>query len=347
MRNLFEKVIALGKFARSRTFAVGLLSAVLAFTVYTVSMKTHAVYIRDGEQVLLKFTMQQDPQEILEENGIATIAADVVDFSGFDSRRMGEIEIKRAFPVTVTADGETKTVMLPEGTVADAIAEAQVHLDEDDEVNLDKAKELRAGDDIRVSRVEYVTSVEEEAISYDVAQEKTDSLIAGSTKVLQKGQDGVRQLTWRTKVVDGVAQAPELVSEEVASEPVEERVLVGTKNTVSKLDFGYTIENNVPVGYTRVISGAKATGYSAKAGAGTASGRRAMVGHVAVNPNVIPYGTKLYITSADGRFVYGYAIAADTGTALMDGRVDVDLFYDSYAASCRNGVKTVNIYILN
>ena len=64
MRNLFEKVIALGKFARSRTFAVGLLSAVLAFTVYTVSMKTHAVYIRDGEQVLLKFTMQQDPQEI-------------------------------------------------------------------------------------------------------------------------------------------------------------------------------------------------------------------------------------------------------------------------------------------
>lgn len=347
MRNLFEKVIALGKFARSRTFAVGLLSAVLAFTVYTVSMKTHAVYIRDGEQVLLKFTMQQNPQDILEENGIATIAADVVDFSGFDSRRMGEIEIKRAFPVTVTADGETRTVMLPEGTVADAIAEAQVHLDEDDEVNLDKAKELRAGDNIQVSRVEYVTSVEEEAIAYDVSQEKTDSMIAGSTKVLQKGREGVRQLTWRTKVVDGVAQAPELVSEAVRSEPVEEKVLVGTKNTVSKLDFGYTIENNVPVGYTRVITGAKATGYSAKAGAGTASGRRAMVGHVAVNPNVIPYGTKLYITSADGRFIYGYAIAADTGTALMDGRVDVDLFYDSYAASCRNGVKTVNIYILN
>ena len=347
MRNLFEKVIALGKFARSRTFAVGLLSAVLAFTVYTVSMKTHAVYIRDGDQVLLKFTMQQNPQEILEENGIATIAADVVDFSGFDSRRMGEIKIKRAFPVTVTADGETKTVMLPEGTVADAIAEAQVQLDEDDEVNLDKAKALRAGDNIQVSRVEYITSIEEEAISYNVSQEKTDSLIAGSTKVLQKGQEGVRQLTYRTKVVDGVAQAPELISEEVASEPVEERVLVGTKNTVSKLDFGYTIENNVPVGYTRVISGAKATGYSAREGAGTASGRRAMVGHVAVNPNVIPYGTKLYITSADGRFVYGYAIAADTGTALMDGRVDVDLFYDSYAASCRNGVKTVNIYILN
>ena len=42
----------------------------------------------------------------------------------------------------------------------------------------------------------------------------------------------------------------------------------------------------------------------------TATGAPAAVGRVAVNPNVIPYGTKLYIASPDGSIVYGYAIAS-------------------------------------
>ena len=62
---------------------------------------------------------------------------------------------------------------------------------------------------------------------------------------------------------------------------------------------------------------ATAVAYSARPGAGTASGRKAIPGHIAVNPNVIPYGTKLYITTPDNKVVYGYAVAADTGTALV------------------------------
>ena len=41
---------------------------------------------------------------------------------------------------------------------------------------------------------------------------------------------------------------------------------------------------------------------------------------MAVDPDVIPYGTKLYITSTDGKFVYGYAVATDTGIAVQKGR---------------------------
>ncbi len=62
---------------------------------------------------------------------------------------------------------------------------------------------------------------------------------------------------------------------------------------------------------------------------------------------MIPYGTHLYITSADGKHVYGYAIAADTGTALRDGIIDVDLFFNTYEGSCRWGKKKVNIYVLD
>ena len=129
--------------------------------------------------------------------------------------------------------------------------------------------------------------------------------------------------------------------------PQTQEVLQGATGVpVSPLDFGYTIRNGVPTHYESVIKNATATGYTARAGAGTASGRRAGVGYVAVNPEVIPYGTKLYITSPDNKFVYGYAVAADTGTGLMEGIVDVDLFYSTYYESCLNGLRTVNIHIL-
>ena len=70
-------------------------------------------------------------------------------------------------------------------------------------------------------------------------------------------------------------------------------------------------------------------------------------GTVAVDPDVIPYGTLLYITSTDGRFVYGYAIATDTGIAVQKGEILVDLFYETYAESVINGAIQVNVYVVN
>ena len=44
--------------------------------------------------------------------------------------------------------------------------------------------------------------------------------------------------------------------------------------------------------------------------------------------------------------MYGYAIASDTGYAMMDGRSFIDLFYETYRESQLNGAKTVNVYVL-
>jgi len=70
------------------------------------------------------------------------------------------------------------------------------------------------------------------------------------------------------------------------------------------------------------------------------------VGIVAVDPSVIPLGTKLYIASPDGSIVYGYAVAGDTGGAAYNGDVVVDLFYDTYEECIQFGRRTMNIYIL-
>ena len=66
------------------------------------------------------------------------------------------------------------------------------------------------------------------------------------------------------------------------------------------------------------------------------------VGTVAVDKNVIPLGTKMYIVAADGSVVYGTAVAADTG---VRGNI-VDLYYDTYQQCINFGRRTCNVYIL-
>ena len=77
----------------------------------------------------------------------------------------------------------------------------------------------------------------------------------------------------------------------------------------------------------------------------TASGARAKRGTVAVDPRVIPLGTKLYIKSVTpGMPDYGFAIAQDTGGAIKGMRVD--LFMDTVWECMQFGRRPVMVYIL-
>jgi len=70
----------------------------------------------------------------------------------------------------------------------------------------------------------------------------------------------------------------------------------------------------------------------------TATGTQARYGVLAVDPNVIPYGTRVYIPG------YGYAVAEDCGGAIKGNRVDV--CYETKQEARNWGVKNVTIYIL-
>jgi 3D (Asp-Asp-Asp) domain-containing protein len=72
----------------------------------------------------------------------------------------------------------------------------------------------------------------------------------------------------------------------------------------------------------------------------------AIPGHVAVDPRQFPYGTRLYIMS--GNYVYGYAVAADTGGFVYNGSgVTVDLFFGSNAEAKHFGRRPVDIYVVS
>ena len=103
--------------------------------------------------------------------------------------------------------------------------------------------------------------------------------------------------------------------------------------------------NGVPVDYAYCIT-AKATAYTADTI--TSTGTRPIQGSVAVDPRKIPYGTKMWITSADGRYVYGLAEAEDTGGFIyLSNGPAVDLYMYSEQDCDDWGWRTANIYILN
>lgn len=103
-------------------------------------------------------------------------------------------------------------------------------------------------------------------------------------------------------------------------------------------------ENGVPTEYVNVLSG-KACAYTASPDALMSTGKTVFQGYVAVDPDVIPYGSELYIVAEDGE-VYGYAIAADTGYSVRAGHIIVDLFMNEYDDCIQWGNKMVNIYVL-
>ena len=76
----------------------------------------------------------------------------------------------------------------------------------------------------------------------------------------------------------------------------------------------------------------------------TATGTRAKVGTIAVDPRVIPLGTKVYVEGLYGAKNYGYATAEDTGGAIK-GKI-IDLYFDTHRETINWGRQQVKVYIL-
>ena len=163
--------------------------------------------------------------------------------------------------------------------------------------------------------------------------------------------------------LDGIFEARRIEEEKKAAEEAEaarraaQRVYSTNYNVVGMNTSGIPMsqkvpsvpieldENGVPVHYAYCIQG-HATAYYGDTI--TATGTVPVQGTVAVDPRVIPYGTRLYITSADGRYVYGYAVAEDTGGFIyFRNGATVDLFMHSYDDCCEWGWRMANIYVLN
>ena len=241
--------------------------------------------------------------------------------------------------IKLTTNGTEMTVKAPEGTVENALNILGYEITDDDILNVDKNAQIEDDMKITLKKVTYVDEKSTEKISYKTVEKDSDDIMTGESEVSQKGVDGEKEVTKRCKYIDGKYDSTKVIDEKVTKEPVDKIVLNGTKRGTT------TDSSGAPVSYSYMVSGS-GTAYTAAPGALTATGVPVYEGGVAVNPAIIPYGSKLYIEAADGSHVYGYATAVDTGGALMDGSAIVDLFYFSYDDCVSFGRRDVNVYVL-
>lgn len=324
--------------------------AALGLAILFTSQSLHFVVVSDthGGSVRI-LTASTDVEDLLEQSDTPALGEhDQVVWSQIADGEL--MQVLRAYTVEVTADGQTQQVITTGATAAQLLDQLGITYDENDRLTPAADEVVTEGNNLTLQRVEYVDYTEDVVVPSE-QQEIPTSLLYRSqdeTLVVQEGTDGLDTVTWRDVYIDGQwAEKQEL--ERVTQVGMVPTILkvYGEQVPVSQF-VGPEVVDGVPSeGVTETYTSQRSTGYSASATAKGASGRRLTYGTVAVDPSVIPYGTLLYLTSDDGRFVYGYAYAADTGTAMMTGHAFIDLYYETYDESVENAVIPVTVYVID
>ncbi|MBY4606020.1 MULTISPECIES: ubiquitin-like domain-containing protein [Bacillus] len=263
-----------------------------------------------------------------------------------------KINIEPAFQVTVNDAGKQKKIWTTSTTVADFLKQHKMNIKDEDKIKPALDVKLTKGKaDVTITRIEKVTDVVEEKIAFDVKKQEDASLEKGKEKVVQKGKEGKLNKHFEVVKENGKEVSRELVKEETAEQSKDKVIAVGTKQSSPKIEKvsasgdSKTVvsRSNESTGKVMTVSSTAYTASCSGCSGHTATGvnlkNNPNAKVIAVDPNVIPLGSKVHVEG------YGYAIAADTGSAIKGNKIDV--FFPKKSSAYRWGNKTVKIKILN
>ncbi len=335
----------------------------LSIGAYMLSAKDITLSI--DEEIREVTTYSRTIKDLLEEEKIALSKEDYINVP-LDTKLENNmnIVIKKAKPYTVSVGKDKFEVKSIYDRVEDILKENEIELGEKDYTKPALHETVEAGDEIQVIKVEEVFEEVEEAIPYEKLVKQNKNMDIGQEKVTQKGQKGLKVIEIKKVYENGELVAEEVVGEEVVKEPVPQIIERGTRKvaTASRGSSGNNSRSSSGSSsrgknfkYKKVLT-MTATAYDLsyestgkrpgdKYYGITASGTKARPGVVAVDPKVIPLGTKLYVESLDGSKDYGFCVAEDTGGAIKGNRID--LFFNTREEVKRFGVRKVRVYILD
>jgi len=357
-----KRSVSKRKKARRRTGLV--LTLVLIAAGVTVSSLVKTITVSaDGNQYKI-VTLSSTYAKALEAKNI-TVGPEDKAVPSLNSRvtNGSTLTITRAANVKVNVDGKVLSMKSSEGSISDMLKSEGIQLSEYDKVSPSKDSQLKEGLEVTVTRVTTSDVTATSPVAFTTATKDDSTLLKGTTKVVQSGVNGEKTTVTRIFYEDGKEVSSTVVSETVTKEPVQKIVAAGTKTaaaatttataaaatTVASAAANTTTDSRgASLSYSKVMT-VKATAYSEEEasniwGLQTAMGVDAVRdpsgwSTIAVDPSIIPLGTKVYVEG------YGYAIAQDTGSAIIG--MHIDCFFYTVADMNAWGTRTVNIYILN
>ncbi|MEE0867337.1 MAG: 3D domain-containing protein [Clostridia bacterium] len=192
--------------------------------------------------------------------------------------------------------------------------------------------------------VTYETKEETQAVPYNTIKRLNNSLQPGETVTVREGQTGEKVVSYEITYKNGTEISRKTVSEVVTKNSVDK--IVEYRDAASAqpasggaaLDYKYVIECNATA-YD--LSPEENGGY----GGQTATGIPLDKGVIAVDPKVIPLGSRVYVEALDGSWSYGYAVAGDTGGAIKGNRVD--LCFRTRSECIQFGRRKCRVYVLS
>lgn len=325
-----------------------LVLALLALISQAALAKTYVV--TDGDRVVTYTTFASEPETVLEQLGLSLNQNDTYTTQAVEGA--AAITVRRAQKITVHYHGQTTLVTSFGETAGELLSRLGLDVTGEDVVSHGLEEETYDGMELRVDRPEILRQVYTAAIPHPVSRCSDPTLPVGTEAVLTPGSDGEMRCTAEITYLGGQEAGRQVLSETVTRQPVAEIIAVGTGSApaVSEkpviADGRITLPTGEVLTYTRTDT-VRATAYTHTdrgCDTVTATGTRVHRGTAAVDPRFIPYGTRMFIVSSDGSYVYGIAAAEDCGGDIKGDRMD--LYLPTHAQCTAFGRRVCTVYFL-
>lgn len=244
-------------------------------------------------------------------------------------------------------NGTVKTYKTSCKTVKELLSDLKIKVDDDDIVIPDLDTELKSEGKISIIKVDVKVIEKEVEAPFKTIKKKNKELTHKQSRILVQGVNGKNKVKCKEYYAGDKLIKEEVIHVETIVKPIDQIFEEGTKDVFTNDRGDFTARKAIKMVATAYEAGPRSTGKRpGDKGYGiTASGARAKRGTVAVDPRVIPLGTKLYVKSlTPGVPDYGFAIAQDTGGAIKGNKID--LFMDTVWECLQFGRRPVMVYIL-
>lgn len=273
----------------------------------------------------------------------------------------------------VLQNGYEITALTSKTKVADILDENNIILEENQKTIPDLEAEVTSGQSIQIADKSYnevqVATISEEGVQttldqlldnyapitekivveqvtipYETVTKTTAEGTDTTNKVLQEGQDGLKEVTYKVKYQNDIEIEKIVLSEVVVKEPVDRIVQVQKKQT-SRSSAPRTTSASTTTASTSGTGGKtyKITAYCpcskccGKSTGRTASGTKATAGRTVAAPSNFAFGTKLNI----GGHVY---TVEDRGGAINGNKIDI--YVSSHQAALQWGVRYLTVSVV-